>query len=227
MGFLNSSKLQTIFCFICSYLPQKIIFNGGVSNFVTVNGSSKVKIFFKAVGKHLTVILTHKFGQFRFINVSNFENIYHHHPVSIRFLPRFRKWPDHLIPSAIALTPSLHLVRSTASSIFNPTSFTLSSGCFLHVIFDRPRFRFPFTSSIISFGILSSSLLIICPYQWRTHGEGFGGQTRPPPIKDFKNENLSFWNEPLFSCRDCRNCSHVFYAIQLVIKSRKTFIVMQ
>ena len=39
----------------------------------------------------------------------------------------------HLILSAIALTPSLHLVRSAASSVFNPTSFTLSSTCFLHV----------------------------------------------------------------------------------------------
>ena len=33
----------------------------------------------------------------------------------------------HLVPSAIALTPSLYLVRSAASSIFNPTFFTLSS----------------------------------------------------------------------------------------------------
>ena len=41
----------------------------------------------------------------------------------------------HLIPSAIALAPSLHLVRSAAFSIFNPTYSTLSSTCLLHVIF--------------------------------------------------------------------------------------------
>ena len=57
----------------------------------------------------------------------------------------------HLIPSAIALTPSLHLVRSAASSISNPTFFTLYSTCLLPVIFCRPRFRCPFTSSIIAF----------------------------------------------------------------------------
>ena len=39
----------------------------------------------------------------------------------------------HLIPSAIAVTPSLHLVRSAASSIFNPTFFTLSSTCLPHL----------------------------------------------------------------------------------------------
>ena len=57
----------------------------------------------------------------------------------------------HLIPSAIALTPSLHLVRSLASLIFNQTSFTLSPTCLIHVSFDRPRFRSPFTSIIIAF----------------------------------------------------------------------------
>ena len=71
----------------------------------------------------------------------------------------------HLIPSAIALTTSLHLVRSAASSIFNPTSFTHSSTCLLHVIFSRPRFRSPFTSIIFAFfSILLSSFLITCPY---------------------------------------------------------------
>ena len=70
----------------------------------------------------------------------------------------------YYIPSAIALTPSLHLVRSAASSIFHPTFFTLSSTCLFHVIFGRPRFRCPFTSIIIAFSILSSFLLITCPY---------------------------------------------------------------
>ena len=60
----------------------------------------------------------------------------------------------------IAPTPSLHLVRSAASSIFNPTFFT-----FFHVIFGCPRFRYPFNSIIIAFfSILLSSLLITCPY---------------------------------------------------------------
>ena len=55
--YLNASKLQTIFTFVCSYLWQNIIFVGGVSSFVTMSGSSGVKVFFKSVGKHLTVIL--------------------------------------------------------------------------------------------------------------------------------------------------------------------------
>ena len=75
ISYLNTSKLQTIFTFVCSYLRQKIIFVGGVSSFVTVSGSSGVKIFFKSVGNHLTVIHIHKFGQFQLIHVSNFENI--------------------------------------------------------------------------------------------------------------------------------------------------------
>ena len=70
----------------------------------------------------------------------------------------------HLIPSAIALTPSLHLVRSAASWIFNSSYSTVSSTCLLLVVFGRPRFRIPFTSSIIAFSILSSFLQITCPY---------------------------------------------------------------
>ena len=81
----------------------------------------------------------------------------------MRFFPRHRKWPNTPHFFAIALTPSLHLVRSAASSIFNPTFFMLSSTCLLHVIFGRPRFCFPFTSSIIAF-TLSSFLLITCSY---------------------------------------------------------------
>ena len=83
------------------------------------------------------------------------------------FLPVSEGGWIHLIPSAIALTPSLHLVRSAASSVFKPTFFTLSSTCLLLVIFGRPRFRFPFTSIIfVFFSILSSSLLITCPYHF-------------------------------------------------------------
>ena len=55
---------------------------------------------------------------------------------SIQFQSGFLLVPEgsqlHLIPSAIALTPSLHLVRSTASSIFNTTFSTLSSTCLFH-----------------------------------------------------------------------------------------------
>ena len=83
----------------------------------------------------------------------NFQPHHHHHPVSIRFLPRSRRWQD-----------TSHSFRNR-SHIFNPTSFTLSSTCFLHVIFGRPRFRFPFTSSIIAFFRVSSSFLLITrPY---------------------------------------------------------------
>ena len=63
----------------------------------------------------------------------------------------------HFIPSAIALTPSLDLARSVASSTLNPI--------FFKVFYGRPRFRCPFTSSIIAFfKMLSSFLLTTCSY---------------------------------------------------------------
>ena len=73
----------------------------------------------------------------------------------------------HLIPSTIALILSLHLVRSPASSIFNPTSFALSSTCILHVSFDRPRFHFPFPSSSLLFlgAILHNAHTKLCKRQ--------------------------------------------------------------
>ena len=41
--------------------------------------------------------------------------------------------------------------------------------------------------------------------------EGGSEVNPPPPIDDWKrNESLSFWNDPLFSYRDCRNCYHGF-----------------
>ena len=71
----------------------------------------------------------------------------------------------HLIPSAIAPTPSLHLARSVSSSTLNPIFSIFSSTCFFHVCFGRPRFCGPFTSNIIAFfKMLSSSLLTTCPY---------------------------------------------------------------
>ena len=71
----------------------------------------------------------------------------------------------HLIPSAIAPTPSLHLARSVASSTLNPIFFIFSSTCFFHVYVGRPRFRGPFTSNMIAFfKMLSSSLLTTCSY---------------------------------------------------------------
>ena len=89
----------------------------------------------------------------------------HHHHIQFQsgsFFVTKGGW-IHLILSAIALTSSLHLFRSAASSVFNPTFFTLSSTCLLHVIFGHLRFRCPFTSSIIAFfSILSSYLLITC-----------------------------------------------------------------
>ena len=82
------------------------------------------------------------------------------HPVSIRFLPRSRRWPD---------TPHFLCDRShtfpPSRSIFNPTFFTLSSTCLLHVIFGSAHFRCLFTYGIIAFlSVLSSPLLITCPY---------------------------------------------------------------
>ena len=64
-------------------------------------------------------------------------------------------------PQLLSHLPS---VWSPALSIFNPTFFTLSSTCILHVSVGRPRFRFPFTSIIIAFFSILSSLLITCPY---------------------------------------------------------------
>ena len=55
--------------------------------------------------------------------------------------------------------------RLICSFLNLPPDFTLSSTCLLHVIFGRSRFRCLFTPSIIAFfSILSSSILITCPY---------------------------------------------------------------
>ena len=90
---------------------------------------------------------------------------HHHRPVLIRFFLVSEGGRMHLIPSAIAPTPSLHLARSKASSTLNPIFFIFSSTCFFHVCFGRPRFHGPFTSNIIAFfKKLSSSLLTTCPY---------------------------------------------------------------
>ena len=72
----------------------------------------------------------------------------------------------HLIPSAIALTPSLHLTRSVASSTLNSIFFKLSSTCLFQVCFGRPDFRCPFTLLMLVafFKMFSSSLLTSCPY---------------------------------------------------------------
>ena len=70
-----------------------------------------------------------------------------------------------LIPSTIAVTPSLHLVRFAASSTSNLVLFTSSSTCLLLVCFGLPRFCYPFASSINAlFWTSSSSLLTTCPY---------------------------------------------------------------
>ena len=53
--------------------------------------------------------------------------ILHHHPILIRFFLVSEGGRMYLIPSAIALTPSLHLARSVASSTLNPIFFKLSS----------------------------------------------------------------------------------------------------
>ena len=92
-------------------------------------------------------------------------HLFHHQPVLIRFFLVSEGGRMHLIPSAIALTPSLHLARSVASSNLNPIFFIFFSTCFFHVCFGHPRFRGPFTSNIIAFfKMLSSSLLTTCPY---------------------------------------------------------------
>ena len=86
---------------------------------------------------------------------------------SIQFQPGFLVTEGgriHLVPSVIlSHLPSISFDLQLPRSL--KTFFTLSSTCLLHVIFGRPRFRFEFTSIIIAFiSILSSSLLITCPY---------------------------------------------------------------
>ena len=55
---------------------------------------------------------------------------YHDHPVSIRWvLVLVEGGQTHLILSAIALTPSFHLVRFAASYSSNPVLFKFSSTC--------------------------------------------------------------------------------------------------
>ena len=48
---------------------------------------------------------------------------YHHHPIFIRFFLVSEGGRMYIIPSAIYLTPSLHLARSVASSTLNPFFF--------------------------------------------------------------------------------------------------------
>ena len=74
-------------------------------------------------------------------NAGSWIALHHHHrPVLIRFFLVSEGGRMHLIPSAIASTPSLHLARSVASSTLNPIFFIFSSTCFFHVCFGRPRF---------------------------------------------------------------------------------------
>ena len=88
------------------------------------------------------------------------------YPVSIWFFPRHRRWPDtpHSFRNrSHTFSPSRSICCFLDSK---PTFSTLSSTCLLHVIFGRPCFRFPFTSSIIAFFsvLLSQVGLITCPY---------------------------------------------------------------
>ena len=53
-------------------------------------------------------------------------DLHHHRPVLIRFFLVSEGGRMHLIPSAIAPTPSLHLARSVASSTLNPIFFIFS-----------------------------------------------------------------------------------------------------
>ena len=58
--------------------------------------------------------------------------------------------------------------------------------------------------------------------QWRTHGGVSGDKT--PPLKILKEmKTFCFGTNRLFSYRDCRTCSHVFCAIQLVYEILKNF----
>ena len=58
--------------------------------------------------------------------------------------------------------------------------------------------------------------------QLRTHGRGVGGQT--PPIDDLKKMKTSLFETiRLFSCRVCRNCSHVFLCYPTCLLISKNF----
>ena len=69
------------------------------------------------------------------------------------------------ISSAIARTPSLHLSRLRATSLFKPLFSVSSSTCFSQVFFGRPRFLLPLTSRFrATLKTLLPSLLSTCPY---------------------------------------------------------------
>ena len=85
--------------------------------------------------------------------------------VFIRCCPFSRDGRIYLIPSAIALTPSLYLSRLRASSFFKPIFSVSSSTYFFQVFFGRPRFLLPVTSRFrATLKTLLSSLLSTCPY---------------------------------------------------------------
>ena len=75
----------------------------------------------------------------------------------------------HLIPSAIGLAPSLHLVRSAAFSIFNPTSHSLPPASSMSVLavlaFASHSLQHHFLLQYII--IIPSNLMSIPPYSIR------------------------------------------------------------
>ena len=134
------------------------------------------------------------------------------YPVSIHFFPRHRSWPDTPHSFRNRSHTFLHLVRSAAFSIFNPTFFTPFSTCLLHVILGRPRFRCPFTSIIIAFSILSSSLLITCPIV-RTillHS--------PLPFNVFFKPNISISFSIFFLSTNCTPHIDLAVALSVLLK---------
>ena len=93
----------------------------------------------------------------------------HHHLILIQVFLVTVNGLMHLISSAIAPTPSHHLVQFEACSISNPILFVFSSTCLLHLCLGFPRLRCPFISSInVLFRRLSLSLLITYPYHLAT-----------------------------------------------------------
>ena len=105
-------------------------------------------------------------------------------PIVIRAYPRKWGWLDP--------TPTLHLARFNASSIFKPTLLLSFSTCIFHVFLGRPHFLFPFTSN-------SNTFLKTCPLSLLTHARTISLHWLLPPEPLF----LSILTSPLGLQTNC------------------------
>ncbi|RVW37677.1 hypothetical protein CK203_110599 [Vitis vinifera] len=98
--------------------------------------------------------------------------------------PRIAHWPNHLILSRLSLRASPHLRTGNASACFTHTSslgpWILDFGAFDHIFWHWFGTSFPFSTSFLSFILLSNVFrigLMIEPEKLPVIGSRFIGRT--------------------------------------------------